>query len=139
MRRRQGQAPAGMVKLLKPTTPQELAVLSFLQRFSPDVIGSLCGFDRLRFRCSKRLLSTVGGMLCFLWDRQILLKDFKSYVSDVTDSTRRSVERQAAQAARPVLFLNHRGRKEDLARQIAQRDGVTSGLVCVLGAVESCF
>lgn len=28
--------------------------------------------------------------------------------------------------------------KEDLARQIAERDGVTEGLVCVLSAVEPC-
>src|SRR5262249_48363575 len=128
-----------MVKLLKPTTPQELAMLSFIQRFSSEVIGSLSGFDRLRFRGTKRLLNSQGGMHTFLWHKQVLLKDFKSYVCDVTDSLRRSVEHAAAGAGRPLIFLNHGERKEDLAQRVAQRDGVSSGLICVFSAVESCF
>lgn len=112
---------------------------SFLQRFSSDVIGSLSGFDRLRFRGTKRLLNTTGGMLNFLWQKQILLKDFKSYVTDVTACLRSAVESAACAAARPLLYLNHQERKEDLAREIAARDGVAGGLICVFSAVESCF
>lgn len=114
-------------------------MLSFLQRFCPEVIGVLSGFDRVRFRGSKRLLNTVGGMLNFLWQKQVLLKDFKSYAQDVTASLRRAVEQAAADAGRPLLFLNRPQRKEDLARQIAARDGVQRGLICVFSAVESCF
>ena len=114
-------------------------MLSFIQRFSSEVIGSLSGFDRLRFRGTKRLLNTQGGMHTFLWHKQVLLKDFKSYVCDVTDSLRRSVEHAAAGAGRPLIFLNHGERKEDLAQRVAQRDGVSSGLICVFSAVESCF
>jgi hypothetical protein len=44
-------------------------VLSFLHRFDSLVIGALSGFDRPRFRGSKRLLDTVGGMLTFLWEK----------------------------------------------------------------------
>jgi hypothetical protein len=127
-----------MVKLLKPTIPQELAMLSFLQRFSSLVTGVLSGFDRLRFRGSKCLLNTTGGMLNFLWHKHILLKDFKSYVTDTTDRLRRSVERAASDSGRPVIFLNHQERKEDLALKIAARDGIRSGLICVESAVECC-
>ena len=46
----------------------------------------------------------------------------------------------AEQAGRPVLYLNDNSvRKEELARQIAQRDGIEQGLVCVLTAVEPCW
>jgi hypothetical protein len=114
-------------------------MFSFLHRFDSQVIGVLSGFDRLRFRGCKRLLNTQGGMLNFLWQRQILLKDFKSYVGDTTGSLRRAVEQAAATAARPLLFLNHGERKEDLARAIAARDGITAGLIAVFSAVESCF
>jgi hypothetical protein len=127
-----------MVKLLKPTTPQELAMLSFLQRFSSLVTGVLSGFDRLRFRGSKCLLNTTGGMLNFLWHKRILLKDFKAYVCDTTDRLRRAVERAASDSGRPLIFLNHRERKEDLARKIAARDRISSGLICVVSAVECC-
>src|ERR1051326_3395137 len=113
-------------------------MLSFLERFSPLVTGVLSGFDRLRFRGTKRLLSTIGGLMTFLWEKRILLKDFKAYVCSTTDRIRRGVEHAAAAAGRPVLFLNHQERKEDLARDLAQREGITSGLVAVFSAVESC-
>jgi hypothetical protein len=74
--------------LLKPTTPQELAMLSVLQRFSSQVSGVLSGFDRLRFRGTKRLLNTPGGMLNFLWHKQILLKQFKEYTGCVAASNK---------------------------------------------------
>ncbi len=40
---------------------------SFIQRRRDLVIGQLNGWDRLRFRGSKRLLCTVGGMMSYLW------------------------------------------------------------------------
>jgi hypothetical protein len=126
--------------LLRPTTPQELAVLSFLHRFSDRVQGVLSGFDRLRFRGTKRLLMHVGGLLNFLWQAQVPLKDFKDYACSTTDALRRSVEQAARDAGRPVVFLSSgSASKEDLARQIAARDGVRGGLVCVLSAVEPCW
>jgi hypothetical protein len=114
-------------------------MISFLQRFAPAVIGVLSGFDRLRFRGSKRLLNTTGGMRNFLWHKQVLLKDFKDYACACTDTLRRAVEQAAATAGRPVLFLNHNERKEDLARAVAARDGIAEGLIAVFSAVESCF
>lgn len=53
-------------------------------------------------------------------------------------------ERIAAQAGRPSLYLagtvsRRNGQtKEDLARSIAERDGVKEGLICVLRTVEPC-
>ena len=40
--------------------------------------------------------------------------------------------------ARPRFAGPQPKRKEDVAREIAERDGVTEGLVCVLTAVEPC-
>jgi hypothetical protein len=36
---------------------------SFLQRFAPFVLGVLMGYDRLRFRGSKRLLCHPHGAM----------------------------------------------------------------------------
>ena len=45
----------------------------------------------------------------------------------------------AEAAGRPVRYLADPSiRKEDLAREIARRDGIDKGLVCVFTAVESC-
>ena len=78
---------------------------SFLQRFGDKVIGVLHGFDRLRFRGTKRLLMHVGGMLNFLWQMQVPLKDFKDYACDSTRSLRDAVTEAARAADRPLIYL----------------------------------
>lgn len=43
------------------------------------------------------------------------------------------------EAGRPLQYLASSSlSKEDVAREIAERDGITQGLVCVLTAVEPC-
>jgi hypothetical protein len=70
----------------------------------------------------------------------VLLKDFRSYATGLTDRIKEATEQVANAAARPLEYLPSAGiRKEDYAREIAKRDGVTSGLVCVLTAVEPCM
>jgi hypothetical protein len=44
----------------------------------------------------------------------------------------------AAAAGRPYQYLSGPTRKEDLARQIAERDGLAEGLVCVFSVLEPC-
>jgi len=113
---------------------------SFIQRHGAAVIGILHGFDRLRLRGTKRLLCHVGGMLNFLWQAQVLLKDFKTYALQTTAALRHATEQTAQQAERPLLYLpSSSASKEDEARAIAERDGVRQGLVCVLSSVEPCW
>jgi hypothetical protein len=50
-------------------------VKSFLQRFGPLVSGILHGFDRMRFRGSKRLLCTPGGFFNYLQQIKVTLWD----------------------------------------------------------------
>ena len=57
---------------------------TFLQRFRAFVLGVLCGFDRLRFRGSKRQLCHEAGIMAYLSHRCILLKDFKAFVTIIT-------------------------------------------------------
>ncbi len=45
----------------------------------------------------------------------------------------------ATKNGRPYLNLNSGSvRKEDMAREIAARDGVENGLVCVFSSLEAC-
>ena len=44
----------------------------------------------------------------------------------------------AEKAGRPYVYLQGVADKEDTAKWIAERDGMTQGLVCVLSAVEPC-
>jgi hypothetical protein len=112
----------------------------FIQQFAGQISGVLKGFDRMRFRGTLRFLAYTKGMQSYLNCTHVLLKDFKSYVQGVTDQIRESTEQLAKAHGKPVRFLDSsRISKEETAREIAQRDGVRQGLICIFSAVEPCF
>jgi hypothetical protein len=115
-------------------------MLSFVQRHCGSVTGVLSGFDRLLFRGTHRILATAKGMMNYLWEKQVLLKDFGQWSKELTEQVRADSQQAAEEAGRPVRYINDSAvRKEELARQIAAEDGIERGLVCVLTAVEPCW
>jgi hypothetical protein len=113
---------------------------TFIQRFGTKILGVLHGFDRIRFRGTRRFLANVAGMMNFLWHRQVLLKDFKTFAGNLTAEVRQAAEEVAVQQGRPIEYLHNSAmRKEDWARQVAKRDGIQQGLIGVLKAVEGCW
>src|SRR5208283_5044830 len=112
---------------------------TFIQRFGQRISGVLHGFDRLRFRGTRRFLASVPGMLGYLWRRQILLKDFKAFASNLTAQVRQAAEEVAVRQGRPLLYLaNAQMDKEAWAREVAVRDRIRDGLIGVLKSVERC-
>jgi hypothetical protein len=115
-------------------------VKSFIQRFGTKVLGVLHGFDRIRFRGTRRFLANVAGMMSFLWHHQVLLKDFKGFAGNITAQVRQAAEETAVQEGRPIEYLHNSVMdKEAWARQVAKRDGIQQGLIGVLKAVECCW
>ncbi len=113
---------------------------TFIQRFGQDILGVLHGFDRIRFRGTRRFLANVLGMMNFLWHRQVLLKDFKAFAGTITAEVRQAAEASALSQGRPIEYLHNSDmQKEDWARQVAKRDGIQQGLIGVLKAVECCW
>ena len=113
---------------------------TFIQRFGQKILGVVHGFDRLRFRGTRRFLANVSGMMGYLWQRQVLLKDFKSFAANLTTQVRRAAEDVAVQQKRPMEYLHHSAMdKEAWARDLARRDGIQEGLIGVLKAVECCW
>jgi hypothetical protein len=114
-------------------------VKTFIQRFGTKILGVLHGFDRVRFRGTRRLLANVVGMMNFLWHRQVLLKDFKTYAANITADVRQAAEEVASQQGRPVAYLHNSVMdKEAWARELAKQDSIRQGLIGVLKAVECC-
>lgn len=113
---------------------------SFLQRHAGNVIGLLSGFDRVLFRGTQRMLATARGLMNYLWSMQILLKDFGDWSEELTRQLRAGSEQVMMEAGRPCQYLSNPSvSKEELARRIAERDGITSGPICLLSAVEPCW
>jgi hypothetical protein len=111
---------------------------TFLQRFQPAVAGVLQGFDRLRFRGSKRQLSFVRGMASWLGAMHILLKDYKGWAKSKTLELCQAIEGPAEKASLYRFLNNSQDSKEEVALRMAAARGQTEGLIAVLGCVEPC-
>src|ERR1700689_1604690 len=112
---------------------------SFLQQHAKSVTGSLSGWDRLRFRGTLRMLANVPGLGSFLSYTGRRLKDFKEHALNFSRQVRAASLQVAESADRPIIHLDNPSIcKEDLARDIAERDGIKEGLIGAFTAVESC-
>jgi hypothetical protein len=112
----------------------------FIQRHAQQIIGVLRGWDRLRFRGTLRMLANVTGLDRFLNGQgRGLVKDFKEQALEFSRQVRGQSQEAFERTGRPVVHLQGPANKEDLARQIAKRDGVTAGPICLITAVEGCW
>ena len=122
--------------LLLPTNPMH----AFLTKFAAVVRGVLSGFDRLFFCGSLRRVSYGRGLQHYLWALRIPYKDFAAHSLEVTARLEEASLRQARQLGREIRYLNSaQHSKEDIARQIAARDRIREGLICVLRSVDPCM
>ena len=112
----------------------------FIQKYREKVTGVLSGFDRLVLRGTIRFLSYTPGMMNFLYDMGVLLKDFGEYVQRTTEQLREASSEAAQRLNRPNIYLpSPKTSKELLAKQIMQKDNITDGLICLLRCVEPCI
>jgi len=114
-------------------------VEKFIANHQGQISGVLSGFDRLVFRGTLRSIAYAAGMNQYLWSNQILLKQFGSHVEQVSQRLKIASLAEATSVGRPVRYVaSAKVSKEDIARHIAAKDGITHGLVCVLTCVEPC-
>jgi hypothetical protein len=112
---------------------------TFLQTFATVVSGVLSGFDRLFFAGSLRRLAFPLGLRNYLFFNRILWKDFAKHSQQVTARLEEASLRHAKELGREIRYLHSSQlRKEDIAREIAARDRIKSGLICVLRSVDPC-
>jgi len=111
---------------------------SFLHRFGAVVRGVLQGFDRLRFRGSKRLLCAPGGFFNFLAQVGVPLKGYKAFAKETTVEVCKAIETEAKQAGVYRYLNNSKESKEEVALQLATEQKRSVGLIAVLGCVEPC-
>ena len=113
---------------------------SFRNQFGRHVTAVLAGFDRLRFRTTRRLLHVPRGMAAHLNACHVLLQDFATHAGATTERIRAATLAAARAAGWPVHHLTSpKILPEDLARRIARTDGITDGLITLLTATESCL
>jgi hypothetical protein len=115
-------------------------VKSFIQTLAGVVFGVLSGFDRLMFRGHLRELAFAGGMNRYGNFNGVPLTDFAKHAEQLTGRLIGASEAEAKRLDRPIEYLpSPKLRKEDHARELARRDGITQGLIGVFLCVEPCW
>jgi hypothetical protein len=114
--------------------------LSFVAQHDEEITAVLQGWDRLRFQGNLLLLQRPGGVMMWLYQLGVLLKNFGAWSKACAEDLRAhslALAQAVGQAA--VLYLRDgSARKDELARAQAQARGLTEGLIGVWSAVEPC-
>jgi hypothetical protein len=114
---------------------------SFETVHAGQTTGTLVMFDRMIFKGHLSALYKQDGARCFLWSQGVALKDFAPWAKATTAQIAEHVRSLATSAGRPVIYADSPRtdlRKEELARSIAERDGITEGIVCLISAIQPC-
>jgi hypothetical protein len=109
----------------------------FIARHVNKLQGTRSCFDRVLFRGYLPFFSGYA-MASFLESRGIYRRDVKRFVLTQAYRLKDHARQLAAREGRPYQYFGERTRKEDLARQLAERDGIQEGLVCIFATVEPC-
>ncbi len=109
----------------------------FIAKHSDKIEGALSCFDRVLFRGYLPFFSGAA-MATFLDRRGVQRHALKSFLLRQAYLVKDHAHRMADRQGRPFQYFGARVRKEELARQIAERDGIHEGLVCVLTTLEPC-
>ena len=111
----------------------------FVQRHARIVTGVLSGFDRLVLHGTLRLFAYTSGLLKYLCHHRIKLKDFGTHSRQLSDRIIAASLKPVEKSGRPVIYLpGSKDDKEALARDIAAKDHVQQGTICVLKTLELC-
>lgn len=111
----------------------------FLKRHEGRITGTLSGFDRMLFRGTLRSIAHVSGLEVFLYSQHVWFKDFSAYVISLSEGIIEQAKQTASKLGRPYQYLpSSKESKEELARQIRERDNIKAGLICVFACVEPC-
>lgn len=112
----------------------------FNAKFGHLIQGVISGADRLVIRGSLRAIQYPFGMMGYLWHRKVRLTEFGKFAERVTAEIKEASLAEARSLSRPIQYLvSSKTDKKALAEQIASRDGIEDGLICVLSSVEPCL
>lgn len=111
----------------------------FTTKYADSLQGVLSGFDRLVFHGTLRTLASVGGMKGYLSYCNILWKDFAEHAQQVSQRIKQAALLPFQQARRPIEYVPcAKTSKEERAKQIATKDQIREGPICLLTSLESC-
>ena len=110
---------------------------SFVLKHKKKINGTLGCFDRMLFR-GYLPIQSGWQMAEFLKQNKISFWRLKEFLTKNADRINQYAKAMAAKQGRPFQYLNAPTREEDLARKMAEDEGIERGLVCVFSVLEPC-
>ena len=109
----------------------------FMSKHGERVIGVLSGWDRVVLRGTYRILCSTSGMMYYLSQISLLLRDFTEHAKTMTAMLIDASYEESRRLDRPTLYLpSSKEGKEKRALEFLCESPVDSGLVCVLSCVD---
>jgi hypothetical protein len=109
----------------------------FIQKYEDQIHGVLSCFDRMLFRGYLPIMSG-WQMAQFFNSSGIRFRELKTFLLQNAERVKRHALDIAQQEGRPHQYLQEKIKKEDLAKQIAERDHIEEGLICIFSVLEPC-
>jgi hypothetical protein len=109
----------------------------FVRKHQKKINGTLGCFDRMLFR-GYLPIQSGWQMAQFLNQNKITFRRLKDFLVENAEKINRHAKAMAANQGRPFQYLNVPTRKEDLARKMAEKEGIQRGLICVFSVLEPC-
>jgi len=110
---------------------------AFIDKYEDRIHGALSCFDRMLFRGYLPIMSG-WQMAQFFNSSGIRFRELKTFLVQNAERVKRHAMIIAEQEGRPFQYLQGKIKKEDLAKQIAERDRIQEGLICVFSVLEPC-
>lgn len=111
---------------------------TFLEAHESKIKGVLSCFDRMIFR-GYLPIQDGAEMARFLGRGDVRFCDLKTFLLEHSEKVKAHGQELARKANRPYKYLkNGAAKMESQAREMAARDGIDEGLVCVFSKVEPC-
>ena len=122
----------------------------FIDKYASQIQGVLTGFDRLVFRGLLRRLNfgwwdanlksfVSTGMEQYLLQNKILFKDYYQHVKTLSQRLRDSSVKPFEDQGLPIIFeRSPTVDKDELAREVARKRKISTGLVCAITTTEMC-
>lgn len=109
----------------------------FINTHQAKIKGVLSCFDRVLFR-GYLPIQDGYAMAQFLNRNDIRFRNLKSFLTKSAAEVKEHAKQMAEEAGRPFEYLSKKTKMEQLAREMASRDGIEQGLVCVFSILEPC-
>ena len=112
----------------------------FINKYQDKIQGVISCYDRILIKGTLPNASHVGAMTNLLYRKDYLLKDITQFTNPLRNEVYANAKRIAKSAGIEIEYIRQpkKVRKEDLVKKAIAKRGITSGLVCILSATESC-